>query len=540
MPVLSSDLKDLSLWRNLRFDLPAGIVVFLVAIPLCLGIALASGAPLFSGIIAGIVGGLVVPLISRSALGVSGPAAGLAVIVAEAINRVGFTKFLAATCLAGLLQIAFGVLRLGLIAYYFPSAVITGMLAGIGIIIALKQIPHLAGYDVDWEGDLSYVEPGGETTLAALSHMLGALSWGAIWIGAVGLGLLVLWERPFFKRLAIFTWLPGPLVAVVAGVVLNQIFASYLPELTVPAKHLVQLPILDRPEQWGQLVTFPDWSGLKDPAVYQIALVLAVVASLETLLSVEAVDKLDPYKRITPTNRELIAQGIGNLVSGLVGGLPMTQVIVRSSANVQAGGKTRMSAMIHGLLLFVSTLLFSRWLNLIPLASVAAVLLLVGYKLARPELFAKLWREGWYRFLPFTLTILGLVFTDLLTGVAIGMAAAVFFILLENYKCGVYLHEQHEDNRYLLELSEQVTFLNKANLLAHLEAIPPGAEVVIDGSQSRYIDYDVLEIINNFKKEAEFKGICLTLIGLPIEGSLPPHTPMIHGAYKTRPTRRSL
>ncbi len=529
MPRLQSFLtpRDPNPWRCLRHDFPAGVVVFLVALPLCLGIALASGAPLFSGIIAGTIGGLVVPLVSRSALGISGPAAGLTVIVAEAIGRVGFEKFLTATILAGLLQIAFGALRLGLIAYYFPSSVITGMLAGIGIIIALKQIPHLVGYDVDWEGDLSYVEAGGETTLAALSHMLGALSWGAIGIGAVGLGLLVLWEKPLFKRLAVFKWLPGPLAAVVAGAFLNQAFAHYLPELAVSAKHLVQLPILDRSEQWRQLVTFPDWSGLKDPAVYQIALILALVASLETLLSVEAVDKLDPYKRVTPTNRELIAQGIGNLACGLLGGLPITQVIVRSSANVQAGGKTRMSAILHGLLLLVCTLLLSRWLNLIPLASVAAVLFLVGYKLAKPELFVKMWRDSWYQLLPFTLTILGLVFTDLLTGVAIGMGGAVFFILLENYKCGVYLHEQHEDNRFFLELSEQVTFLNKANLLAHLEAIPPGAEVIIDASQSRYIDHDVLEIIENFNKEAEFKGIRLTLIGLPIEGSLPPHTPMI-------------
>nr|BAL54081.1 sulfate transporter [uncultured Gammaproteobacteria bacterium] len=536
---LSYPEEDLAFWRSLRFDLPAGIVVFLVALPLCLGIALASNAPLSSGLIAGCVGGLIVPLISRSALGVSGPAAGLAVIVAEAIGQVGFEAFLAATILAGLVQLAFGLLRAGIIGYYFPSAVITGMLAGIGIIIALKQIPHLVGYDVDWEGDIDYLEPGGETTLAALAHMLGALHGGAVLIGAVSLMLLLLWERPRWKRLALLQWLPGPLVAVVAGALVNQALARYFPDLAVSQKHLVQLPVLEGLEGWRGFFALPDLSALGNFEVWKLALVLAVVASLETLLSVEAVDKLDPYKRITPTDRELFAQGVGNIVSGLIGGLPITQVIVRSSANVQAGGKTRLAAMIHGALLFVSTFLFAPHLNRVPLASVAAVLFLVGYKLAKPGLFRRMWRSGWYQFLPFGLTIFGLVFTDLLTGVGIGMAAAIFFILLENYKCGGYLHEQHEDNRYLLELSEQVSFLNKANLLRTLDTLPPGSEVVIDGSRSRYIDHDVLEILDNFKSEAEFKGIRLTFIGLPLQGSLPAHTPTILGMHP-KPNRRAL
>ncbi len=537
MPVsLPSNQEDLTPWRSLRFDLPAGIVVFLVALPLCLGIALASGAPLQAGVIAGIVGGLIVPLISRSALGVSGPAAGLAVIVAEAIARIGFEALLTATMLAGILQIAFGLLRGGIIGYYFPSSVITGMLAGIGIIIALKQIPHLVGYDRDWEGDIDYLEPGGETTVSALAHMLGAFHLGAMLIAVVSLAILLLWERPACKRLTVFQWLPGPLVAVIAGALINQGLVHRWPELALSQQHLVQLPVLEV-SQLAAFFTLPDLSSLTQLAVYQTAIVLAVVASLETLLSVEAVDKLDPYKRVTPTDRELFAQGVGNLASGLLGGLPITQVIVRSSANVQAGGKTRMATMIHGLLLLVCTFLFARYLNLIPLASVAAVLLLVGYKLAKPDLFLRFWRSGWYQFVPFVLTISGLVFTDLLTGVGIGMAAAIFFILLENYKCGVYLHEQHQNNRYFLQLSEQVSFLNKANLLRTLDNIPPGSEVLIDGSQSRYIDHDVLEILENFKSEAEFKHIRLTLIGLPIEGSLPAHTPTIHCVHEERKRR---
>lgn len=521
------DEEALKPWHCLRYDLPAGIVVFLVAVPLCLGISLASGAPLASGILAGIVGGLVVPLLSRSALGVSGPAAGLAVIAAEAIGRIGFEAFLTATFLAGMLQIAFGLLRGGIIGYYFPSSVITGMLSGIGLIIALKQIPHLVGYDVDWEGDIDYLEPSGETTLSALTHMLGAFHLGAITIAAISLAILLLWERPFLKRLAFCQWLPGQLAAVVAGAGLNLAFAQFMPSWALSTKHLVQLPVAETPSQWLEFFTFPDLSALSNPAVYQIALVLAVVASLETLLSVEAVDKLDPYKRVTPTDQELFAQGVGNIASGLLGGLPITQVIVRSSANVQAGGKTRAATMIHGLLLLLCSFLLARWLNLIPLASVAAVLLIVGYKLAKPALFVRMWRYGWYQFIPFVLTILGLVFTDLLTGVAIGMGAAVFFLLLENYKQGYYFEETEADDCVYLTLAEQVSFLNKANLLEELNSIPPHKRVIIDGSRSRYIDHDVLEIIENFKSEAQFKHIKLTLIGLPIEGSLPAHTPSV-------------
>lgn len=527
LPKISCNKEDLSFRRSLRYDIPAGIVVFLVAVPLCLGIALASGAPLAAGIIAGIVGGLVVPLISRSALGISGPAAGLTVIVLDAIGHLGFRPFLMAVVLAGLFQTVLGLFRAGIIGYYFPSSVITGMLSGIGIIIALKQIPHLVGYDTDWQGDIAYVEPGGGTTLSALVEMLGAFHAGATLIAVFCLAILILWERRFLKRRKIFQWLPGPLVAVVAGVLINLAFARFAPDLVVSSKHLVSLPVMEDLSQWRQFFTFPELKSLSEPAIYSFALTLAVVASLETLLSVEAVDKLDPYKRVTPTNRELFAQGSGNIVSGLIGGLPMTQVIVRSSANVQAGGKTKTAAMVHGLLLLISAFFFAKWLNQIPLASLAAVLFLVGYKLASPELFVRMYRNGWYQFIPFVVTIVGLAFTDLLTGVGIGMVAAIFFLLLENYKQGYYFHEKEADNHICITLAEQVTFLNKANLLQELNCIPPYKKVTIDGSMTRYIDHDVLEIIENFKSEAQFKHIQLTLVGLPIEGSLPAHPPVL-------------
>lgn len=517
-PWTSDNEDDFSIRHNLKHDLPAGIVVFLVAVPLCLGIAMASGAPLSSGIIAGIAGGLVVPLISRSALGVSGPAAGLTVIVYEAIQNLGFQPFLLAVILAGVLQIGLGLLRAGIIGYYFPSAVISGMLAGIGLIIFLKQLPHAVGYDADWEGDIAYHEPGGETTLHALVDMFGAFHLGATIIALVSLGILILWEQGFMKRQRIFQLIQGPLVAVIAGALLNLAFRHWAPDLALDPKHLVQLPLANGMEGLKEFFTLPDFGAYDQKAIYTTAAVIAVVASIETLLCVEATDKLDPFKRVTPTNRELIAQGVGNMASGLVGGLPITQVIVRSSTNIIAGARTKASAFIHGLSLAVAALLLPHWLNQIPLATLAAILLVVGYKLAKPELFLQFYRRGWYQFAPFVITVVGLVFTDLLTGVGIGMVTALFFILLEHYKCGVYLHESHEDGRIILRLSEQVTFLNKANLLRTLDRIPPHSEVIIDGSATRYIDHDALEIIENFSAEAAAKHIKLTIIGLPVAG----------------------
>ncbi len=521
---------------NLRSDIPAGVVVFLVAVPLCLGIALASGAPLFSGLIAGIIGGLLVPLVSRSALGVSGPAAGLAVIVLAAIQELGFEAFLLAVVVAGIFQVGMGLGKAGIIGYYFPSSVITGMLSGIGIIIFLKQIPHAVGYDRDYEGDISFVQADDYTTFSELSHMLGYITPGAVIIAAVSLAILILWEQPFLKKQQVLRLVPGSLIAVTAGILIDLALQKFYPSLALSREHLVSIPVANSGAELLNQFTFPDFSRLTDARIYLTALTIAVVASLETLLSVEATDKLDPYKRVTPTNRELIAQGLANSASGLIGGLPVTQVIVRSSANIQSGARTRASAFVHGLLLLTTVMLIPAILNLIPLASLAAILFLVGYKLAKPELFRRMYDAGMYHFIPFMATIAGLVFTDLLTGIGIGLAIALFCILLENYKSGFYFHEEHENNKIIIRLSEHVSFLNKANILQTLDHLPAHSEVVIDASDSRYIDYDVYEIINNFKAEAKQKGIRLEILNLKGYGNLEPVGKPLLSKTENRPT----
>lgn len=506
---------------NLKHDLPAGLVVFLVALPLCLGIALASGAPLFSGIIAGIIGGTVVALISGSPLGVSGPAAGLAVIVLAAIQKLGsFEVFLTAVVLAGVIQIIFGFLRAGIIGYYFPSSVIKGMLSAIGIIIILKQIPHAFGYDKDFEGDLAFSQPDGHNTFSELLYMLDFITPGAMVITALSLGILILWEQKFIKQKKIFQLVQGPLVVVVLGIVLNQLFAAFSPALALNQEHLVSLPVPDSVKTFfGQFKT-PDFTQILNPDVLLVAVTIAVVASLETLLCVEATDKLDPQKRVTPTNRELHAQGVGNLVSGLIGGLPITQVIVRSSANIQSGGKTKMASFFHGILLLISAMSIPFVLNMIPLASLAAVLLVVGYKLAKPALFKEMFQQGWLQFVPFVVTIVAIVFTDLLTGIGIGMAVAVFFILLNNYRVPYFFRrEKNSDGEEIIKikLSEDVSFLNKAGVLRMLENIPKGSTVEINAEHTMNMDYDVKEIIDNFKKSADFKDIKVILNGFDKE-----------------------
>ncbi|MEM8890951.1 MAG: SulP family inorganic anion transporter, partial [Bacteroidota bacterium] len=369
------ELPAKGLFSNLKYDLPASIVVFLVATPLCLGIALASGAPLFSGIIAGIVGGIVVGMLSGSDIGVSGPAAGLAVIVLNAITSLGaYETFLLAVVIAGVIQTALGFLRAGIIGYYFPSSVIKGMLSGIGIIIILKQIPHAFGYDKVPEGSLAFEQADSQNTISELTNMLNYIEPGALIITAISLAILILWERPFMKRIKLFQLVQGPLVAVVMGIVLNLVFAAAFPNLAIDAKHLVQIPVAEGISGFLGLFTLPDFSQIGNPEIYITAITIAVVASLETLLCVEATDKLDPYKRITPTNRELKAQGVGNFLSGMVGGLPVTQVIVRSSANIQSGGRTKMSAIIHGFFLLFAAMLIPSILNMIPLATLAAIL----------------------------------------------------------------------------------------------------------------------------------------------------------------------
>lgn len=500
---------------NFKSDFPASIVVLLVAIPLCLGIALASGAPLFSGIIAGIVGGIVVGAISKSSLGVSGPAAGLAVIVLVAIQDLGaYNIFLLAVVIAGIFQIILGILKAGVIGYYFPTSVIKGMLSGIGIIIILKQIPHAFGYDADYEGDLDFVQPDGQNTFSELFNMVYYINEGALIIAVVSLAILILWDRPFIKNIKALKLVQGPLVAVIVGIVLGVIFQE-IPGLALMPKQLVSIPVAESFGGFISQFTLPDFSQWSNSKVYTVAMTLAVVASLETLLSVEATDKLDPQKRVTPTNRELTAQGVGNMVSGMIGGLPVTQVIVRSSANIQSGGKTKASAIMHGVLLLLCAIAIPNILNLIPLSSLAAVLFVVGFKLAKPALFKQMYAKGINEFLPFIVTIIGIVFTDLLVGIGLGMSVAIVQILWKNYKTPYEIIKGNkEENHLTLRLSEEVSFLNKAGILRTLDQIPKNTKLDIDASRTKFIHPDVIEIIEDFKQHALTMNISVNVLGL--------------------------
>lgn len=504
-------MKKNSILSNLQYDLPASVVVFLVALPLCLGIALASGAPLFSGVIAGIVGGIVVSAASGSALGVSGPAAGLAVIVLNAINGFGdFQIFLVAVVIAGILQMLLGVAKAGVIAYYFPSSVIKGMLAGIGIIIILKQIPHAFGYDADFEGDMSFFQPDGHNTLSELTYMLDYLSPGAIIISFLSLAIMILWEQKFMKNLAIQKIIQGPLVVVVLGVILGVVFSGN-ETYALSAKQLVELPVADSIGGFFSQFTFPDFSALKNIEVYTIGATIAVVASLETLLCVEATDKLDPQKRVTPANRELLAQGLGNTIAGLIGGLPVTQVIVRSSANIQSGARTKVSAFVHGILILVSVMAIPNVLNLIPLSSLAAILIVVGYKLAKPSLFKEMYRKGAEQYIPFMVTIVAIVFTDLLIGIGLGLAVGIMQILWNNFKTPYHFdpNEYEEGVPVTIELSEDVSFLNKAGILNTLNRMPDNTHLIIDAKKTVKIHPDVLEIIDDFEQNAKTRNVTL-------------------------------
>lgn len=502
-------------FANLKQDAPSSLVVFLVALPLCLGIALASGAPLFSGLIAGIIGGLIVAPLSGSPLGVSGPAAGLAVIVYGAIEELGaYPTFLAAVIVAGVVQVLLGVLKAGVIGYYFPSSVIKGMLSGIGIIIFLKQIPHAFGYDADPEGDLAFIQQDGHNTFSEFKYMLEAISPSATLIAGLGLLILILWERPFMKKMAFTTIVQGPLVAVVTGIVLKLYFDGK-EGWELVGDHLVSIPVTEGLSGFIGQFTTPDFSAFLNPAIYTIGLTMAVVASLETLLCVEATDKLDPYKRVTPTNRELLAQGAGNIVSGLVGGLPITQVIVRSSANIQSGGRTKASATLHGALLLISAFAIPAVLNLIPLAALAAILLIVGYKLAKPSMIVDMWKKGSNEFIPFAVTVLGIVFTDLLMGIALGLVVAIVSILWDNFKVPYKfdIRDYEAGAPIKIEFSEVVSFLNKASIQQTLNTIPASSKVVLDASQTLRMHPDVHEIIEEFQVNAVTKDITVSLIG---------------------------
>lgn len=510
------------LFSNFKSDLSASLVVFLVAVPLCLGIALASGAPLFAGIISGIVGGILVGVISGSAVGVSGPAAGLAVIVLAGIQDLeSFPVFLAAVVVSGIIQILLGVAKAGIIGYYFPSSVIKGMLSAIGIIIFLKQIPHAFGYDADPEGDLEFIQPDGENTFSELFTMMDYIQEGAVIIFAISMLILILWETKFMKSIKVFQIVQGPLVVVIAGIIINQLFSGS--SLYIDETHMVSLPVAATFTEFVNQFTFFDPASMFRKDVLILGATIAVVGSLETLLCVEATDKLDPQKRITPTNRELIAQGTGNIFSGMIGGLPITQVIVRSSANIQSGGRTKLSAIFHGILLLISAIFIPNILNLIPLSSLAAILILVGYKLAKPSLFKQMFAAGRSEFIPYMVTILGIIFTDLLIGILLGLAVGIFHILYNNFrKPYVVETTQGGDSKKLrLELSENLTFLNKASIIETVSHIPDDSEVTIDASRSHFIHPDILEILEDFKKNAEYRNIKLEILGLDKEHDNP-------------------
>ena len=498
--------------RYLADDVRAGIVVFLVALPLCLGIALASGAPLFSGLIAGIAGGLVVTAVSKSRHGVSGPAAGLAVMVAAGIEALGIEAYLLAVIVCGVAQLVAAFLRAGVIAHYFPSSVIKGMLAGIGIILILKQIPHAFGYDHSWEGELEFFQRDGHNTFSEIGFALQALSPGAIIVTALSLAILLLWQGPRFKQTRLARALPAPLLVVLLGVGLNRLFGAVRPGLSISDEHLVNVPLSSSLGEFFSNFIRPDFSQITNPEVYVIGLTLALIASIETLLSVEATDNLDPEKRVTPTNQELKAQGLGNIVSGLLGGIPVTQVIVRSTANIESGGKTRLASFIHGVLLLICVATIPGLLNEIPLASLAAILLVIGYRLARVSLFKAMWEEGFWQFVPFVVTIVGLVFTDLLTGIMLGMAVAFFEILIYNYQLNFY-REQTSEGSFTIRFTEHMTFLNKASVKRLLREIPPACAVTIDMSATRILDHDVREVIEDFAAHAEADGIDITVLG---------------------------
>lgn len=489
-----------SLFANLKSDFASGLVVFLVALPLCLGIAMASGAPLFSGIISGIIGGIVVGYFSTSHISVSGPAAGLTAIVLTAITDLGaFDIFLTAVFIAGLVQLILGFAKAGSISNYFPTNVIEGMLAGIGIIIILKQLPHAFGYDNDFEGDQAFSQADGSNTFSALFNIFDYIQIGSIIITIVSIIILISWDKvPFLKKLKL---VPGALIAVTLGVLLNEIFIATGSTLAIGKEHLVSLPVPSSFEEFKAIIVTPNFSGLTNPKVWVVALTIAIVASIETLLSIEAADRMDVQKRYTDTNKELKAQGIGNMVSALLGGLPLTSVIVRTSANSNSGAKSKMSTIIHGSLLLVSVIAIPVILNKIPLATLAAILILVGYKLAKPATFKHFWEKGKYQFVPFMATLLAVVFLDLLKGVALGIMISIIFVLKGNLKRAYYFRkEEYADGDVIhIDLAQEVSFLNKAAIKQTLNHIPENSKVIIDAKDTVYIAHDILDLIHEFK-----------------------------------------
>jgi len=505
-------------------NLSASIVVLLVAIPLCLGIALASGAPLFSGIIAGVVGGIVVGLLSGSQLSVTGPAAGLTAIVAVAILKLQvYEAFLLAVVLAGIMQVALGYLKAGVIGDYIPNAVIKGMLAAIGLILIMKQFPHLVGYDANFEGDETFAQADQNNTLSAIYTALNTITPTAVIIGLGSIILLAVWEKPFIKKNKLLQFVPGPLVVVILAIIINSTIEQLSGIAGLESKHLVSLPIAHSTTEFISFFTLPNFSFITNTQVWISALTLAIVASLETLLGIEAVDKLDPLKRVTPTNRELKAQGFGNIVSGLIGGLPLTSVIVRSSANVSAGGKTKQSTIFHGILLLLCAALIPGLLNKIPLSALAGILIFTGYKLAKITLFKEFYQKGFNQFIPFCVTIIAILFTDLLIGISIGIAVSLVFIIRSNFKTAVMI--VNDNNNYLIRFKKDVSFLNKPIIKSELELVPENANLVIDVARAEFIDKDVIDEVNGFLYHAHLKNIKVSLKTNPSNAS--------HGLFLT-------
>jgi MFS superfamily sulfate permease-like transporter len=489
-------------------DWKSGISVFLVALPLCLGIALASGAPLMAGLVAGIIGGIIVSLLSGSELSVSGPAAGLTIIVANAIADLGsFAGFLIAVILAGIIQIILGLLKLGKIGGFFPSSVIRGMLVAIGIVIILKQIPHAFGDDLDFFGEFEFTQiADGQNTFTELLKSFDEIKLGALTISLLGLITLFSWTAAS-QRVRWMQALPASLIVVILGVTLNILFQAFMPDwyLGNSAEHMVNLPIFNNTREIISGLISPDWGYLSNVKVYSVAFTLAIVASLESLLSLEATEALDPEKRIASADRELIAQGIGNISSGLLGGLPITSVIVRSSTNIYAGGKTRMSGFVHGILLLLAVLALPMYLNKIPLACLASILLYTGYKLAHPKEFKKVIAEGWKQWLPFLVTISVVVGVDLLWGIFIGTIVGLFFVILTNYSSVFSVFKN--GNEILIKFQKDVTFLHKMALKETLRKIPKGAEVYIDISKVHFMDHDIDQLLSEFMQTAKERGI---------------------------------
>lgn len=514
-------MKNQGFFSNIKSDAIAGIIVFLIALPLCLGIAQASGAPLFSGIVAGIIGGIVVGTLSGSQLSVVGPAAGLTAIVLVAISDLGsWDIFLCAVIVAGAIQLLLGFLKAGGIANYFPNSVIEGMLAGIGLTIILKQIPEALGYD--GAGHERMVDADDGFKLDYITSAFNHMEPGAVVISLIGIGILLLWTLKPFQKIK---FLPAGLMVVVLGITVNAIFKNAVPEMYLTEIHQVNLPIAGSFSEFFGQFTLPDFNGFSNPGVWQTGAVIAIVASIETLLSIEASDKLDPQKRYTPTNRELRAQGIGNMASGLIGGLPVTSVIVRSSANIHAGAKSKTSTILHGILLLVCVGSIPVVLNLIPKASLAAILIFTGYKLCNPKTFKHIWKEGGItQFIPFVATALAVVSLDLLKGVGLGLIISIVFLLYRNMRIPFFFRRISHSTGEVVEikLAQEVSFLNKAGIKMSLEKLPEGSKVIIDASGTEYIDFDVLELIREFHDtRAADKNIEMSLVGFKDSYKIP-------------------